>query len=531
MLPGVLQGGVMKRRSSRGSSRQERLVIRTAMVTRGDDGGGAIASRWSSAQTGSLWTALGSPTLGDPPDARDPLTGTVSTDVCVIGLGIAGLTAAISLARQGASVVGLDAGAIGGRASMASAGSWMAGLPLMHHDAIEILGRERATALYNLTRRELAALQVDSSTFSRWGGSLRIAHSKVEEADCARQLHIMRRDGLPVEAYDGPEGRGLLFPEDGAYRPTDYAQQLVNEAVEAGVTLYGFTRALQIGERDPESVDGEVRCRAVIIAVDGGLDAMVPALNGAVWTGRTVALATAPTVANSGTPDEAVDLPSPADLLPPPPTSAPPSDPPPAPPSTQPAASPSGPLSASSSGPPSASSSDPPSTDDLSIEALPAAADDGPPPPPTVPPTVPPTIERPTSVPTPRLAARTRWGRDGWVVFDDGRVVTYGLDDGRDDLRVGAIGDDEGLAHLTRLAHDVAGTQPAVQQQWQAACGFTEDRLPIIAKIGSGTVVVGGYNGFGGVLAPMLGRAAADLALGKPSALADLLTGDGTADG
>ncbi|MEX2562918.1 MAG: FAD-dependent oxidoreductase, partial [Nitriliruptoraceae bacterium] len=269
----------MKRRSMRRSARSEMLAIRTVGVDRGA----------SPQPQEPLWTDL-APSL----PTSSPLEGTVQADVCVVGLGAAGLSAVIHLTSRGVNVVGIDAGPLGGTATVRTAGMWFAGLPMFHHDAIEILGRKRATALYQETRKELAALTAAGDLTQRWSGSLRLASSDAEHDDCARQLEVMRRDGLPVEAYDGDEGHGLLFPEDGAFQPVERVRSLIEAAQAAGAQLYGSTRAQQLGDRDIDSTTGEVRCRSVIVAVDGGLEHMVPALNGVVMTGRVQALAASP---------------------------------------------------------------------------------------------------------------------------------------------------------------------------------------------------------------------------------------------
>src|SRR4051812_22486316 len=60
-----------------------------------------------SGQSTSLWMDVEIPSFA-------PLAEDIKTDVCVIGAGIAGLTVAYLLAREGKSVVVLDDGPIGG---------------------------------------------------------------------------------------------------------------------------------------------------------------------------------------------------------------------------------------------------------------------------------------------------------------------------------------------------------------------------------------------------------------------------------
>src|SRR5882672_55095 len=62
----------------------------------------------TSGTTVSVWAAT-----ADTP-AESPLSQDISTNVCIIGAGIAGLTTAYLLAREGKGVIVLDDGPIGG---------------------------------------------------------------------------------------------------------------------------------------------------------------------------------------------------------------------------------------------------------------------------------------------------------------------------------------------------------------------------------------------------------------------------------
>ena len=151
----------------------------------------------------------------EPWPALPALDADVEADVCVVGLGGSGLTCVGELRRRGARVVGLDAGPVGGGAAGRNGGFLLAGLAAFHHDAVAAIGRERARALYRLTIAEIERIAAETPEAVRRVGSLRIAASAEEAEDCARQRAAMEADGLPVEPYEGPEGRGLLIPTDG----------------------------------------------------------------------------------------------------------------------------------------------------------------------------------------------------------------------------------------------------------------------------------------------------------------------------
>jgi gamma-glutamylputrescine oxidase len=104
----------------------------------------------------------------------------------------------------------------------------------------------------------------------------------------------MRADHLPAEWYEGPEGRGLLIPSDGAFQPLARARTLARRALEGGARLYEHTPAVRMSGTEVRTPHGTVRCGGVVVAVDGRLERLVPALAGRVRTARLQMLATAP---------------------------------------------------------------------------------------------------------------------------------------------------------------------------------------------------------------------------------------------
>ena len=220
--------------------------------------------------------------------------GDTETDVCVVGLGGSGLSCIHELLRLGQRVVGLDANSVGGGAAGRNGGFLLAGLSAFYHDAVAALGDARARRIYQLTLDEMDRITEDAPETVRRCGSLRLASSEAEERDCALQLAAMRADGLAVTPYDGPDGRGLIFPADGSFNPLARCRTLAQRAVELGATLYEQSRAVSLGNGEVRTSDGRVRCRHVIVAVDGHLELLLPALAGRVRTARLQMLGTDP---------------------------------------------------------------------------------------------------------------------------------------------------------------------------------------------------------------------------------------------
>ncbi|HEX8391683.1 MAG TPA: FAD-binding oxidoreductase [Longimicrobium sp.] len=224
-----------------------------------------------------------------------PLADSVKADVCVVGLGGSGLSAVGELLGLGVSVVGIDAGSVAGGAAGRNGGFLLAGTYHFYHDAVSRLGRERAWELYRLTMDEVDRIAAESPEAVRRTGSLRVADDDEERLDCARQLAAMRAHGLPAEAYSGPEGDGLLIPTDCAFQPLRRCRTLARRAADAGARLYEHTPALRIAGNEVRTPGGRIRCGAVLVAVDGGLEQVLPELCGRVRTARLQMLATAPT--------------------------------------------------------------------------------------------------------------------------------------------------------------------------------------------------------------------------------------------
>jgi glycine/D-amino acid oxidase-like deaminating enzyme len=222
------------------------------------------------------------------------LAGTVDADACVVGLGGSGLSCIGELQRLGLRVVGIDAATVGGGAAGRNGGFLLAGIAAFHHEAADSHGRERAARAWRLTLAELERIAAETPDAVRRTGTLRIAIDEEELADCEAQLALMREDGLPVERYEGWEGRGLLFPRDGSFQPLLRCRQLASRAIAAGARLFEQTKALTLDAHGVETSDGRIRAPLTIVAVDGGLERVIPELADRVRTVRLQMIGTAP---------------------------------------------------------------------------------------------------------------------------------------------------------------------------------------------------------------------------------------------
>jgi gamma-glutamylputrescine oxidase len=237
---------------------------------------------------------LDHPVWGDPAAWANPrpLRGEVRADVAVVGLGGSGLAAVGALLDAGARVAAIDAGPVGGGAAGRNGGFLLAGASRFHHDAVAAWGRERAVALYGETLAELDRLEAElGPAIVRRVGSLRRPADRAEVEDCALQREALARDGLAVA--EG-EGGAVLVPTDGAVQPLRRCQVLAEAALRRGAALFTGSRAVAVRGSRVETPEGAIACGAVVVAVDGGLERLLPELRGRVRSTRLQMLATAP---------------------------------------------------------------------------------------------------------------------------------------------------------------------------------------------------------------------------------------------
>lgn len=224
-----------------------------------------------------------------------PLAGAAEADVCVVGLGGTGLAAVREALDRGLSVIGIDAGSVAGGAAGRNGGFLLAGLAEFHHNARRLLGSDRARRLYQCTIEQVDRIAEETPDAVRRVGSLRLATTPEEAADCRAHLASLLDDGLPAADYHGPEGTGLLIPTDAAFNPLLRCRLLARQLAGRGAHLHEGVPAIHVASGTVETPAGTIRAGLILLTADGGLAALAPVLEDRVRPVRLQMLGTAPT--------------------------------------------------------------------------------------------------------------------------------------------------------------------------------------------------------------------------------------------
>ena len=233
-----------------------------------------------------------------PAPDRPPLKGAMKADVCVIGAGFTGLSAALHLARSGAKVVVVEADTVGYAASGRNGGQIHTGHRKSQEELERWLGKVHARDLWNLCEESKAlvrenvrahdiacdlkdGLVIAAHTRSAIGP---IAHeseylakhygySQARMMDASETARQLGTTAYPAARYD--LGGGHLHP-------LNYARGLAAAAEKAGAQIFEHSRARAIDEdragANIRTADGIVTADHVLLATDAFIGDLAPQL-------------------------------------------------------------------------------------------------------------------------------------------------------------------------------------------------------------------------------------------------------------
>jgi glycine/D-amino acid oxidase-like deaminating enzyme len=224
-----------------------------------------------------------------PRETPAEITLPKAVDALVVGGGYAGLSAALTLARAGRSVLVCEAGPPGFGASSRSGGMIGHGHRLSYGKLIEAYGGETARALIEEGIRSLAflkALVAEEGLDAMLApvGRMRGAWTSADYETMGREAELLNRDfrlgveilqpgdmrrEIATDAYKG----GLVFPTHAGVHPGMLQQELLRIARKAGAQVAGFTPVSGIA-RDGEgwqaaTARGGILARDVLVCTNG----------------------------------------------------------------------------------------------------------------------------------------------------------------------------------------------------------------------------------------------------------------------
>ncbi|QJF52075.1 NAD(P)/FAD-dependent oxidoreductase [Roseobacter ponti] len=249
----------------------------------------------------------------DPPDVRPAPDGDITADVCVIGGGYTGLSAALHLAQAGVSVVLLEAHRVGFGASGRNGGQLGSGQRIDQTKLEKMVGDGPARALWDLGEdakalvRDLVAKH-DIDCHLKPG----IAWTASNAADVADlhgyAEHLQKHYGYdqisPLDAEachaicPSPDYKGgTLDTGAGHLHPLAFALGLARAAEEAGVRIFENARVTDIRKGDPAVVTtrtARVTAGHVVLGCNGYLSGIAPAVTSRVMPINNFIVATEP---------------------------------------------------------------------------------------------------------------------------------------------------------------------------------------------------------------------------------------------
>lgn len=182
-----------------------------------------------------------------------PAEGTLKTDICIVGGGLAGLTAALDLARAGRSVLLLEAQRVAWGASGRNGGFVSPGYATSLAAIERQTGREQADELYRLTmegveivRGNIQSLAITEAAPSpgimkvvRYDGGAGLqAVRDTQEKRFGRKLRYLGRDETRA-LLNSPKYHASLTADDSFhFHPLNYARALAREIVRLGGRIH-----------------------------------------------------------------------------------------------------------------------------------------------------------------------------------------------------------------------------------------------------------------------------------------------------
>src|SRR6185437_3607576 len=211
-----------------------------------------------------------------------PLTSSIMTDVCIVGAGIAGLTTAYMLSREGVKVVVIDDGPLCGGETGRTTAHLANEIDDTYQEIESLHGREGArlaaeshTAAIDLIERIVQEENIDCD-FVRLDGFL-FNPGDDDTSFIDKEFDAARRAGLnPERLPHAPlpfaTGACLRFPSQAKFHILKYLSGVIAAIERNKGQLFTFTKAIDFSDGSPARVGTErghtIEARAVVVATN-----------------------------------------------------------------------------------------------------------------------------------------------------------------------------------------------------------------------------------------------------------------------
>jgi gamma-glutamylputrescine oxidase len=250
----------------------------------------------------------------NPFPALPPLTESITADVCVVGGGLTGLSAALNLAERGFKVVLLEANRIGWGASGRNGGQINTGLRKSPQELIARFGKQRGKALFDLAEE---ARSIIWDRVAQHGikcdlrdGNMLLASKPgdlpwmEEEIACfERQMNyhkakLLDRDAIRSEIASTRYHGGIKDSGGGHLHPLNYALGLADAARAAGVQMFEHSAATRIEDQGGKvtvmTASGKVEATHAVLGCNAYLGGLEPRIAGKIMPIANFVIATEP---------------------------------------------------------------------------------------------------------------------------------------------------------------------------------------------------------------------------------------------
>jgi glycine/D-amino acid oxidase-like deaminating enzyme/nitrite reductase/ring-hydroxylating ferredoxin subunit len=213
-----------------------------------------------------------------------PLTENVTADICIIGGGIAGVTAAYLLGREGRDVVLIDDGPVGGGMTGRTTAHLVNALDDRYYELEKMLGQEfsrlsaeshtaaidRIEKIVDDENLDCDFARVDGYLFLPPGGSVTDLKHELDAVHRAGLREVERIEHIPVGKFttDGV----LRFPRQAQFHPLKYLNGLARVTTDRGGRIFTGTRVVKVEDGDHVRIETSkghsIRAEAAIVATN-----------------------------------------------------------------------------------------------------------------------------------------------------------------------------------------------------------------------------------------------------------------------